>query len=227
MTRYSTVLFDLDHTLLDSHASEQAAFDTTMRSIGVDPTPDTFGIYDGLNQALWRRVEAGEMSPNDVKVERFAQLLAALEASGDPVEMGAVFVQGLTDNGELYAGARELLSTLDESVRLGMITNGIGSVQRGRIDRLGLDGYFDVVSISGELGKSKPGAEIFDLTLLEMNISDRSGVVMVGDSLASDIAGANNAEVASIWFNPGGSHGAGVRFTHEVSELGDILAVLG
>lgn len=226
MTRYSTVLFDLDHTLLDSHASEQAAFDVTMRSIGVDPTPVTFEIYDRLNQALWRKVEAGDMSPNDVKVERFTQLLSVLDASGDPIEMGDIFVQGLTDSGELYPGAQEMLDTLAGLVRLGMITNGIGSVQRGRINRLGLDDYFDAVSISGELGTSKPGAEIFDLTLAEMSVADRSDVVMIGDSLASDIAGANNAGVDSIWFNPNGLEGAHVDFTHEVSELGGILAAL-
>jgi 2-haloacid dehalogenase len=226
MTRYSTVLFDLDHTLLDSHASEQAAFDVTMRSIGVDPTPDTFAVYDGVNQALWRKVEAGEMSPNDVKVERFTQLLGVLDAAGDPAEMGATFVRGLADNGELYAGARELLDTLAGLVRMGMITNGIGSVQRGRIERLGLHGYFDAVSISGELGTSKPGREIFDITLAEMSVPDRSGVVMIGDSPGSDIAGANNAGVASIWFNPQGSDRADVAATHEVAQLDEIAAFI-
>ena len=226
MTQYSTALFDLDHTLLDSHASEQAAFDVTMRSIGVDPTPETFRVYDGVNQALWRKVEAGEMSPNDVKVERFTQLLSMLDVAGDPVAMGATFVRGLADNGELYAGARELLDTLAGMVRMAMVTNGIGSVQRGRIERLGLGGYFEVVSISGELGTSKPGREIFDITLSEMNVADRSAVVMIGDSLASDIAGANNAGVDSVWLNPGGSPSGDVVSTHEVSELGDVLAAL-
>src|SRR6056297_3541194 len=104
--RYTTVLFDLDHTLLDSDASELAAFDVTMRSVGVDPTADVFAAYHAINQALWRRVEAGELSPNEVKVMRFEQLLATLGAAGDPQELGSVFVQGLADNGDLYDGSR-------------------------------------------------------------------------------------------------------------------------
>lgn len=199
---YTTVLFDLDHTLLDSHASEAAAFDVTMRSVGIDPTPGVFAVYDRLNQALWRKVEAGELSPNDVKVRRFEQLLEEVGVRADAVEMGATFVGGLADHGELYDGAAQLLGDLAVMCRLALVTNGIGSVQRGRLDRLGLDDAFEVVSISGELGFSKPGRAIFDHTLDAMGIADRRDVVMVGDNLASDVQGGINAGVDTVWFTP-------------------------
>jgi YjjG family noncanonical pyrimidine nucleotidase len=203
--RYTTVLFDLDHTLLDSDASEAAAFDLTMRSVGIDPTAEVFAAYDRLNQALWRRVEAGELSANDVKVRRFEQLLHHLDAVGDPVEMGATFVGGLVDHGELYDGAARLLAGLAATCRLALVTNGIGAVQRGRLARLGLEGVFEVVSISGELGVSKPDRTIFDFTLDAMGIGDRRSVVMIGDNLASDIQGGINAGVDTIWFDADGA----------------------
>lgn len=222
---YTTVLFDLDHTLLDSVASEQAAFEKTMLAVGVEPSASVFATYDRVNQALWRRVEAGLMSPNDVKVQRFEQLLGELSVDGDPVAMGAMFVQGLTDHGELFSGARELLDALYGRVRMGMITNGIGSTQRGRIERLDLGHYFDTVSISGELGISKPDPQIFDRTLAAMQVADRTEVVMVGDSLPSDIAGASNAAIDSIWYNPAGESANGVVPTLTV-ETFDELALL-
>jgi len=224
--RYSTVLFDLDHTLLDSDASEQAAFDVTMRSVGVAPTPDVFAVYHGINQALWRRVEAGEVSPNDVKIRRFEQLLSELDVSGDPHDMGAMFVQGLTDNGDLYDGARTLLGSLSGRVRMGLVTNGIGPVQRGRIARLDIGGHFEAIVISGELHMSKPDPAIFDHVLAEMGVDDRSGVVMVGDSLGSDIAGATNAGIDSIWFDRHGNADAAGP-THSVTMLADILTLIG
>jgi 2-haloacid dehalogenase len=223
---YTTVLFDLDHTLLDSGASEQAAFDETMRSIDVEPSAPIFAIYDRVNQALWRQVEAGLVSPNDVKVQRFEQLLIELSVDGDAVAMGATFVQGLTNYGELFAGARELLDALHGRVRMGMITNGIGSTQRGRIDRLDLGHYFDAVSISGELGISKPDPQIFDHTLVAMQVADRSEVVMVGDSLPSDIAGAANAGIDSIWYNPTGEPSNGIAPSLTVETFDELISLL-
>lgn len=225
--RYTTVLFDLDHTLLDSHASEAAAFDATMRSVGIDPTPEIFDVYDRLNQALWRQVEAGELSPNEVKVRRFEQLLQNVGVDADPIEMGATFVGGLADHGEMYDGAAQLLIDLSGACRLALVTNGIGPVQRGRLSRLALDDVFEVVSISGELGLSKPGRAIFDHTLDAMGIGDRGSVVMVGDSLASDVQGGINAGVDTVWFNPQDAVGVdGIEPTHRAGELGAVADIV-
>ena len=79
--RYGVVLFDFDHMLFDSNASEQEAFATTMRSIGIEPSREVFVRYDRINQALWRRVEAGEIGPNELKVLRFEQLTVDLGLS--------------------------------------------------------------------------------------------------------------------------------------------------
>ncbi len=220
--RYPVVLFDLDHTLLDSDASERAAFDITMRSIDVEPSGEVFSVYHRLNQALWRQVESGAMNPNDVKVRRFEQLLDALGSAGDPIEMGATFVRGLADHGDLSPGAHELLERLHGQARMALVTNGIGAVQRGRIERLDLTTYFDVVSISGELGIAKPGRAIFDRTLDDLGVEDRSTVVMVGDSLASDIAGGINAGIDTIWFNPRAEQADDVVPTHDVISLGAV-----
>lgn len=224
---YTTVLFDLDHTLLDSNASEAAAFETTMRSVGIDPTPDLFAVYDRLNQALWRQVEAEELSPNDVKVRRFEQLLDTVGVRADPVEMGATFVGGLADHGELYDGAAQLLVDIATRCRLALVTNGIGPVQRGRLDRLGLEDAFEVVSISGELGFSKPGRAIFDHTLDAMGIVDRSATVMIGDSLASDVLGGINAGVNTIWFtSDGGVAPDHIEPTHRAAEFGVVADIV-
>lgn len=224
--RYPVVLFDLDHTLLDSDESERAAFDITMRSVGVELTVDVFAIYDRVNQALWRRVETGAIDPNDVKVQRFEQLLDQLDVQGDPHAMGETFVTGLTDNGDLYPGALELLDSMAGEMQIALVTNGIGPVQRGRIERLDLGKYLDAVSVSGELAMSKPGAAIFDHTLAALGVDDRSGVVMVGDSLASDMAGGANAGIDTIWFNPHGHASTTVVPTYQVADLSAIAELL-
>ena len=123
---FTTLLFDLDHTLLDSDASEALAFEHTLRSIGVDEPTQHLPTYKRINSALWKRVELAELSPNDVKVIRFEQLLEALGIDGDPDAMGATYVDGLGDYGELYPDALGLLDACTD-VRLGLVTNGIGA----------------------------------------------------------------------------------------------------
>ena len=107
-----------------------------------------------------------------------------------------------------------------------MVTNGLGEVQRARIDRLGIDQFFDVISISAELGLAKPSPSIFDHTLAELGVTDRSGVVMIGDSLTSDIAGGVAAGVDTMWFNPHGKDRGMAHPTHEVTSLEAILPLI-
>ncbi len=226
---YEVVLFDFDHTLLDSDASLAGAFDLAMETVGITDRADLDRChvdFDRINQALWQRVEAQEISPNEVRVRRFEQLIATLELDGDAEQMAEAFVAGLIACGELYDGAVELLDDLSTRCRLGMVTNGIGRVQRERLARLELASYFDAVVISGEVGASKPGSEIFRITFDAMSVSDRSTSLMVGDSLSSDIKGASNAGIDSVWFNPGGDSAGASEATHHVASLDEIARLI-
>ncbi len=227
MARYSVFLLDLDHTLLDSNASEIAAFDHTMRSIGAEASTALFDRYVRINTALWAGVERGDVTPVEVSVMRFEQLCAEAELDSDPGAMSDAFRWGLGAHGELYPGAREALEHLTESAVTVMITNGLGSVQRDRIERLELGQYFDHVIISAEVGAAKPGTAIFDIAFDRLGNPDRATSVMVGDSLSSDIRGGTNAGIATCWYNPGKEPaGPEHRITHEISRLEQLPELL-
>lgn len=227
--RYSTVLFDLDHTLLDSDASEAAAFGQTLRASGCDEPDQHFATYRRINATLWAGVERGEIGPDDVKTRRFVDLVEIINLDADPEAMGAAFVKGLAQNGDLYPGARQLLDELarHDDLTLGLVTNGIGSVQRTRLDRLDLNKYFSAIAISGELGTSKPAPRIFELIFEDLDQPDRTRALMVGDSLSSDIAGGVAAEIDTAWFNRHGVTPPEPRpFTHEFRILGDLVPIV-
>ena len=218
--RFTTIIFDLDHTLLDSDRSEELAFAHVLDSIDVDHPEQHLPVYQRINSALWKKVEAGELSPNEVKVERFVQLLDALDIDADPEALGEHYLEGLAENGELYLGARSLLDSLSD-LRLGLVTNGIGALQRRRLDRLELDNYFDGVVISGEVGVAKPDPTIFE----HLNFCTwlPNETVIVGDSLTSDIAAGANAGISTCWYNPTASPRSGPNSpTVEVDQLLDI-----
>lgn len=225
--RYTTLLFDLDHTLFDADASEEAAFHDTLTFAGAANPSVYYDTYNAINVALWAKVEAEKLTPNDVRYERFRQLVDATDLDADPIAMGDRYVWGFGNNGDLYPGARDLLETLASSAALAIITNGIGEVQRTRIDRLALDRYFDAVVISGEVGAAKPGTEIFDIVFEQLGQPDKATSLMIGDNLGSDIKGGINYGIDTCWFNPNGRVANGLPITHEISDLDSLHSIVG
>lgn len=224
--RYETYLFDLDHTLIDSDASEVAAYAHTMTSVGVVDPYHHFERYVTINREMWRAVEAGTLQPDEVRFLRFEQFTTELGVDVDPVTVADAFVWGLGAHGGLYEGARNVLDALAGRARLALVTNGLSEVQRARIERLDLGEYFDAVIISSEVGVTKPRREIFELTFARLGSPDPTTTVMIGDSLSSDIRGGRDFGIATCWFNQHGAvAGPGDDTTHEITDLAQILSL--
>ena len=239
--RYRTLLFDLDLTLFDFAASERLAFAECAHAAGLPTTPEVFDRYKVINGRLWAGVERGELTPAEAGRRRFDELLDEFGASGATAdvssdELGQMFQHGLGAHGELYAEAAPVLDSLLDALapqaELGLVTNGLTTVQRAKVARLGLDRWFDPIVISDEVGLAKPDPAIFDLTFDELDRihgtrDRRSQTVMIGDSLTSDMAGARAAGIATCWFNPAGADRPGeVDLTHECRSLVDLIDTL-
>ncbi len=225
--RYPTVLFDLDHTLFDSDASLRAAFSATLSAFDV-PEPETYrSAFSMLNDALWKQVETGVLTPPQVHTARFVQLAGLIDLPLDPAALADRYSHELGDQGDLYPGARELLDRLCECATLALVTNGLSEVQRARLRRLDIDHYFSAVVISAEVATAKPGQAIFDLTFEQLGNPDRATALMVGDSLTSDIAGGAASGLPTCWYNPTGQpHSGSIVPTHTVatmSGIGDVV----
>ena len=225
---YTTFLLDLDHTLFDSDTSEQVAFEQTLLAVGVAEPGHHFDAYRSINRELWAAVEAGQFSPQQVRSRRFERLVAEQRIDGDPQQLAHDFVTGLGTHGELYEGARDVLERLSRDASLALVTNGLSEVQRRRIERLGIDEYFDAVVISAEVGVAKPGTEIFDIAFEALASPSKTSSVMVGDNLSSDIQGGANYGIATCWYNPRGqSAECATHVVHEIAELSELLDLVG
>lgn len=226
--RYETVLLDLDHTLFDSDRSEIAAFQRALETAGVPDCLHLLPRYQRINLDLWAAVERGEIEPAAVRTGRFERFIEAADIDADAARMADEFVAGLAASGDLYRGARELVERLSACVRLGLITNGFSEVQRARLERLGIAGHFDTITISAEVGAAKPAQRIFEAAFDGLGAPDKETALMVGDSLASDIRGGAAYGIATCWFNPDAKRNDGAqRPTHEIaalSELPDLIA---
>ena len=104
------------------------------------------------------------------------------------------------------------------------MTNGLGEVQRARVERLGIGGFFDAIVISAEVGTAKPGTEIFDIVFEALDAPRKESTLMVGDSLSSDMQGGTNFGIATCWYNP--KRQALRRddlVSHEIQDLKELL----
>ncbi len=227
--RYRWVFFDADGTLFDFDAAQTAALERTWTQAGFEPVPDLLARYQRINMALWEQYEQGLVSQAQLRVERFAGLLAELDHADDGAadHLASTFVTNLSREGRLMDGARELLEELAGACSLAMVTNGIAEVQRGRIDAARVGELFDAIVISGEVGAAKPAAAFFDAAFTACAHPNRDDVIIVGDSLSSDIRGGLDYGVSTCWFNTDGREAAGVVPNHEVGNYNELRDVLG
>jgi putative hydrolase of the HAD superfamily len=99
----------------------------------------------------------------------------------------------------LVEGALDLLAWLRPRFHLGLLTNGAPDLQRFKIERSGLARWFDHITISGDYGFGKPSPEIFVQARRSFGLE--LPCLMIGNSPSSDIQGAFNANIPSIWFD--------------------------
>ncbi|MCL1592730.1 MAG: YjjG family noncanonical pyrimidine nucleotidase [Actinomycetia bacterium] len=225
--QYTTLLFDLDHTLFDFDASEELAFASTLATAGIHSPNGHLETFASINVALWKDVERGIRTPNEVRTLRFEQFIDTMGLDADPHDMADHYVVGLGANGDLYDGARDILEELAPHATLALISNGIGEVQRARIERLDLDRYFGSVVISGEVGTAKPGTRIFELVFDDLGGPDKATALMIGDSLTSDMQGGINFGIDTCWYAPEGSLPPDRDVTHQISSLDEIASIVG
>jgi len=100
----------------------------------------------------------------------------------------------------VYPDVEPVLDALRRTYRLALVSNGAPDLQREKVRESGLGTYFDSVIISGEVGVRKPQPGIFTLTLDRLDVGPETAV-MVGNSLESDIVGAQQAGLRAVWLN--------------------------
>lgn len=226
---YDVVLFDVDDTLLDFAKAEVFALEETLESFGIDrPLKTLLPVFQEINRAVWREYEAGTATSAEIRVKRFVQLLERLGHAANPEEVSDYYVQSLARSSFVIPGARELLTALHGIVPMGLITNGIGGVQRSRLARAGLTDFFEVIIISEEIGIQKPDPAAFAIAIEGIGSTADDRIIMVGDGLGSDIKGAVAAGIDSCWVNlRRRSADQSVEPTFTISRIADLRPILG
>jgi putative hydrolase of the HAD superfamily len=201
--KYSAILFDLDNTLLDFTKSEEESLHELYCHFFDGRLPEDVFTTEFLriNHELWKSVELGKMSPVELKTERFSRFLDEQNLKLNPHLLAEFYEKNLGQNIYWFNGAEKLLQTLREQFLIGIVTNGLTTVQRRKYQLTGLDQWCPCYVISEEIGIAKPEKEIFEIALKQLGVTAEE-TLMVGDSVSSDFKGAVAMGMDFCWVSP-------------------------
>lgn len=226
MSKYKYILFDADNTLYDFDRAEYDALGATMSAFGITIDEKDHAVYHEINDNLWKMLEKGQTTRDELKIRRFRAFSDYLKHSPSvsAEEMAKEYMGNLAKQCQLIPDAEKLCHDLHGNYRLSLITNGLTFVQRSRIALSPISKYFDDVFISEEMGVAKPDVNFFIKVRDAIGDTDLSTYLVIGDSLSSDIQGAVNFGCDSIWISRHGN--SDPRPTYTVTELSEIYKII-
>ncbi|SOC41531.1 YjjG family noncanonical pyrimidine nucleotidase [Ureibacillus acetophenoni] len=227
MKNYEIIIFDVDDTLFDFAKSEQAAFHKVFDQYNLVGSLALYKkSYKEISKVLWGELENGKMNLGELGSERFRRLFEEHALDLDASLFNQEYLKFLGEQSHLVQGAEKVVKGLSHK-RLAIITNGFTNVQTARINNSPLKDAFEQIIISESAGFQKPQTEIFDYAFDQLQITDKSNVLMVGDSLTSDIQGGNNFRIDTCWFNPTQKENhTSIKPTYEINQLESLLEII-
>ncbi len=224
--RYRWLLFDLDDTLLDYDKTEQHALQAACAEQKIVYMDTLRESYRKINKALWRLLEEGAVTTDEIRVKRFEDLAEEFGLDVDTDRMSESYLDAFASTHFVVDGAVDLLNSVKGSFSLAVVTNGIRETQLRRLAQTGLDIYFDHVITSEDAGSAKPDTGFFHYLSSQIEYYDKKGMLIIGDNPYSDILGGINFGIDTCWYNPDKRVCDDILPTYEVDTLHSLLTTV-
>ena len=231
MTKYRNLFIDLDDTVYDFSAASRESFLETYEQLHYGRYFDSFehymSIYEPYNLELWHIYGEGKITKDELNRRRYSHPLEVVGVN-DPQLADTFCRQALgliPTKGPLEPGAQELLEYLRPKYRLYILSNGFKELQSRKMQTAGIDKYFDALILSEDIGVNKPHRKLYEHAM-QRTASQPEESIMIGDMFDTDIVGAANFGIDSIYYNPKGKTGHPFAPTYEVNHLLEIKEIL-
>lgn len=220
--KYQWILFDADETLFSFHS--YYGLKTMLKRYGIAFNEQDYEAFQAVNQPLWVAYQNKEVDAETLQRTRFEAL--AQKTGQDPLILNRELMDEMAHVSQPLEGVREMLESLHGKVKMGIITNGFNALQQKRLENTQTSHFFDLLVVSETVGIAKPDRQIFYYAFSQMGEIERSKVLMVGDTLASDILGGNLAGIDTCWFNPKGlKNDTDIQPTYEIRTMAELIAL--
>lgn len=199
---YSTLLIDLDNTIFDFDLGEYISFVNVIKKHNLEYNDTFFETYKRINKMLWKEIEDGLITKDEMSRQRFTLTFRELHMNEDIGPLcGEEYKEELSHRNDYIEGARKAMKELNEHYHIAIITNGVKTTQISRISSTDLNNYFEELFISEEIGFEKPSVNYFEYVLDHIEEKDKTKILVIGDSISSDIKGAYNANLDAVWIS--------------------------
>ncbi len=200
--KYKWLLFDADGTLFDYEHASLTSLRKLFDRFGLEFGEEHHSKFEEINDQLWSYIENKELNVSLLSIKRFEILIDHFGFKCNPSEFSKTYLELLTLEAKLIDNAKVTISILSQNYSLMIITNGNKLVQRRKFDNSDIGHYFQDYVISNEVDAVKPDKKIFDICFERMEFPSKDEVLIVGDSLTSDIKGGKDYGIDTCWFNP-------------------------
>ena len=231
MFKYSVILWDIDGTILNFLEAEKAAIQRGFQEFNIgECTDEMLADYSQINKKYWEMLERKEASKQEILYGRFYEFFDKYGIDKSIADDFQPWYQlALGDTIVFENGALSLLKELKGKVKQYAVTNGTKVAQTKKLSKSGLNKIFDGVFISEDIGVEKPSVDFFVKVFqkTELTETDKKKILIVGDSLTSDIKGGNNIGIDTCWYNPKGANKPNdIIVNYEIKELSDLKKYL-
>ena len=237
---FRAVLFDVGDTLWHAPAALPAAEFRRLAALRAKQSLASMGVQfenaGSASRAAWSALESanrharatGYAEPDYGEVARMALHAIGLQLTREQAAefLEAIYVSGVEGGKQAYPDAREALETLAaRGFKLAVVTNRAFGGTRFRDDlaAMALSIEWDAVVVSVEVGFLKPHPAIFEEALRQLGVTANQAL-MVGNSLAEDVAGAQRIGIAGAW-RRSLPDAESVIPDFEFTELSDLIAL--
>lgn len=224
-----TLLWDVDGTLLDFGKAEKYGIRKCFELFGLgECTDEMLERYSAINRKYWEMLERGEITKQQVLTDRFVEFFGSENIDFTRVdEFNDEYQVRLGDKAFPCDNALETVNALKGKYKQYAVTNGTYIAQQRKLTQSGLIDVFDDVFISDKIGYEKPNIEFFNAVQSKIGKFSKNEVMIIGDSLSSDMQGGNNAEILCCWYNPHNAKNKNdIKIDYEIKDIADIIKIL-
>ena len=227
MKKIKAILYDVDGTLLDFETQEEVALSYCFKKYNLGEfSKEKLELYKRINLGYWEMFEKNLITKEKLVVKRFEDYLEALGVKLNAEEVNDTYFSKLGDTIVFKDNSYELVKSLKGKIKQYVVTNGAIRVQKTKLAKSGFDKLMDDVFISDEVGYQKPRKEFFDAIKNRLGDIANDEILIVGDSLTSDMKLADNCNLISCFYNPKKKdYKVDFKIDYEISDLNEVKKI--
>lgn len=213
MKKYTCLFFDLDHTLWDFDLNSKEAIEDLIKIYAIDELDgfdfnDIIHSFNKANHLYWNQYNTKQISVNELRIKRFDAMFDTIKDKQTLLKIRELFneqyIEICSKKGHLMNNAFDVLDYLyGKYYRMYILTNGFDHIQYTKLITSNIFHYFEEVITPADCDARKPDLAYFDYSLMMANATVNE-CIMIGDSENTDVKGAVNSGIDTVFFNPNG-----------------------